>query len=546
MAYIRRVFCFLWLSAAVSSPQSPPIQFRNVAEAAGLRFVLENNPTPEKQIIETMAGGVAVFDYDGDGLTDIFFTNGASVPTLEKKESKFHNRLFRNLGGMKFKDVTAETGLAGTGYSIGASAADYDNDGRTDLFVAGVRSNHLYHNLGNGRFEEVTAKAGIKSDLWSIAGGWLDYDNDGRLDLFVVNYLDWIPDKAPFCGDSVKNVRAYCHPKHFRGLPNTLYRNRGDGTFEDVSESAGIAHHVGKGMSIALADYDQDGFTDVFVTNDKIPNFLFHNLGNGKFEEVALESGVAMADHARPISAMGADFRDYDNDGLPDIVVAALAGEWFPLFRNLGRGRFRDWTDRSSLSRLSIDRSGWSPLLYDFNNDGRKDLFVSGAHVVDNVEYFEPTKYKVPNCIFLNAGNGSFRDVSGEAGPDFQTPRAHRGAAVADFDSDGRLDVVVAVLGGMAELWENTGSSGGSWLVLRLNGARSNKDGIGASVRIGTQHNHVTVNGGYASSSNFGVHFGLGSVAKAAGVEIRWPSGVKQVLVEVPANQVLQVSEPPD
>jgi hypothetical protein len=227
-------------------------------------------------------------------------------------------------------------------------------------------------------------------------------------------------------------------------------------------------------------------------------------------------------------------------------VVAALAGEWFPLFRNLGRGRFRDWTERSSLSGLSIDRSGWSPLLYDFDNDGSKDLFVSGAHVVDNVEYFEPAKYKVPNCVFLNTGDGSFRDVSGEVGPDFQTPRAHRGAAVADFNNDGRLDVVVAVLGEPAELWENTGSSRGSWLVLRLHGVRSNKDAIGASVRIGTQHNHVTVNGGYVSSSNFGVHFGLNGAAKATGVEIRWPSGVKQVLVEVPANQVLQVTEPPD
>ena len=307
------------LSQPVSSrPVSPlaPIRFRNVAASAGVDFVLENNPTAEKHLIETMPGGIAVFDYDGDGLPDIFFTNGARVPALEKNAPKFHNRLFRNLGGMKFKDVTLEAGLAGVGYSIGAAAADYDNDGHVDLFVAGVRSNHLYRNLGKGKFADVTAKAGISSAVWSITGGWFDYDNDGLLDLFVVNYVKWSPEIAPFCGDPVRKLRAYCHPRFFDGLANTLYHNRGDGTFEDVSEKSGIASQIGKGMSVAFADYDGDGLTDAYVTNDKLPNFLFHNLGNGKFAEVALEAGAALPDSGRNISGMGVDFRDGGEEDL--------------------------------------------------------------------------------------------------------------------------------------------------------------------------------------------------------------------------------------
>src|SRR5882672_2959063 len=327
LAMIPLFLAGVLLQLSKSAAPVPPIRFRNVAADSGIDFVLENSPTAEKQIVETMPGGVAVFDYDGDGLPDIFFANGADVPSLEKNVPKYRNRLFRNLGGMKFKDVTEEAGLAGAGYSIGAAAADFDNDGHVDLFVAGVRSNHLYRNLGNGKFADVTAKAGIGSAEWSITGGWFDYDNDGLLDLFVVNYVKWSPEIAPFCGDPVRKLRAYCHPRFFDGLANRLYHNRGDGTFEDVSEKSGIASQIGKGMSVAFADYDGDGLTDVFVTNDKLPNFLFHNLGNGKFAEVALEIGAALPDSGRNISGMGVDFRDYDNDGLPDIAFTALAGE---------------------------------------------------------------------------------------------------------------------------------------------------------------------------------------------------------------------------
>jgi len=542
---MRRVLCvagsivaaLVCFTRGQGQAPAPAITFRNVAEQAGIDFVLQNGATPEKHIIETMPGGVVAFDYDGDGLVDLFFTNGASVPGFEQK---FRNRLYRNLGGMRFKDVTEEAGLAGVGYSMGAAAADYDNDGHPDLFVAGVGSNHLYHNLGNGKFEDVTAKAGIRSDPWSITGGWFDFDNDGKLDLFVVNYLKWSPANAPFCGDPPR-IRAYCHPRFFDGLPNRLYRNRGDGTFEDVTESSGIGAYVGKGMSIAFADYDGDGRMDVFVTNDKIPNFLFHNLGNGKFEEVALEAGVGLPDTGHAGSSMGADFRDYDNDGRPDVVFAALAGELFPLFRNEGKGAFTDASHRSRLGPLSARRSGWSPGLVDFDNDGWKDLFVSGAHVNDTVEQFEAATYKCPNAVFLNR-SGVFEDASIGAGADFQIPRVHRGSAFADFNGDGKIDVAVSVIGERAELWENTSASGNNWLTVKLKGVKSNRDGIGASVHVGQQWNEMTSNQGYASSSLAGVHFGLGRAA-AVDVEILWPSGVRQTLRNVSVNRVLQVTE---
>jgi hypothetical protein len=520
-----------------------PIRFRNVVESAGVRFVLENHPTSEKHLIESMAGGVAAFDYNGDGLTDIFFTNGASIPSLHKDSPKYFNRLFRNEGGMRFRDVTEEAGVAGSGYSIGAAAGDYDNDGHVDLFVPGVFRNTLYHNRGDGHFDDVTEKAGIKSDKWAVAAGWLDYNNDGLLDLFVVNYASWSPSYNRFCGDPSRNLRVYCHPKYFEGLTNTLYRNRGDGTFEDVSERAGITQHPGRGMSLAFADYDNDGFMDIFVTNDNQENFLFHNRGDGTFEEVGVMAGVALLNGGKPVSSMGTDFRDYDNDGLPDISVVDLANETFPLFHNLGGGLFEDATYPTRLSVLTIGRSGWSTGFFDLNNDGWKDLFTTCSHVDDNVEMFQATRYKQSNSIFANLG-GTFQDVSAQAGEDFQVPRAHRGSAFADFNNDGKIDVVVASLQDRAELWENVSPDPNNWIILKLTGTKSNRDGIGARVRIGDQYNHMTSACGYASSSHFGVHFGLGKREKIPNLEIKWPSGIVQILKDVKNNQILQVREP--
>ena len=529
---------------ARKAEQLDPIRFQNVARPAGLNFVVENCPTPEKHLIETMTGGVAAFDYNGDGLADIFFANGAALPSLEKNSPKYWNRLFRNEGGMRFKDVTEEAGVVGAGYSMGAAAGDYDNDGHVDLFVAGVNRNILYHNLGNGRFEDVTEKAGIKSDKWAVAAGWFDYNNDGLLDLLVVNYAKWSISENRFCGDATRHFRVYCHPMYFEGLTNTLYRNRGDGTFEDVSEKSGLSKHQGRGMSAAFADYDGDGLLDIFVTNDNQPNFLFHNRGNGTFEETGLAAGVALLNSGQPVSSMGVDFRDYDNDALPDIFVTDLNQETFPLFHNLGHGMFEDATFTSRLSALSAARAGWGNGIFDFNNDGWKDQLTANAHADDNVEQFSAAHYRQPNSIFANLGDGTFWDVSKDAGPDFQAARAHRGCAFADFDNDGRIDVVVSCLGEPAELWRNVSPGTNNWITLKLVGTRSNRDGIGAQVRIGKQWNHMTSSVGYASSSHFGVHFGLGKMAKIDEVEIRWPGGIVQTLRDVAPNQRLEVREP--
>jgi hypothetical protein len=520
-----------------------PIRFRDVA-ANGLNFILEHHPTPEKHIIEMMPGGVAAFDYNGDGRPDIYFTNGASIPSLEKDSPKYFNRLFRNDGGMRFTDVTEAAGVRGEGYSMGTAVADFDNDGDVDIFVAGVFHNTLFQNNGDGTFRNVTRQAGIKSDQWSVAAGWFDYDNDGRLDLFVVNYAKWWVGFNRYCGDRDRNLRVYCHPKYYDPVPNTLYRNRGDGTFEDVSEKAGILDHAGRGMSVAFADYDGDGRIDAFVSNDNLPNFLFRNRGDGAFEEAGLSTGAALLVHGKPVASMGVDFRDYDNDGLPDITVTALTGETFPMFRNEGSGFFRDATHSSRMAVLSAARSGWSNGLFDFNNDGWKDLFTANSHVNDIVHLFEPTQFKQPNSIFSNLGDGTFQDVSPEAGESFQQARAHRGSAFADFNSDGKMDIVVTALGEPAELWQNVSPSRNHWLILKLVGSQSNRDGIGARVQVGSQYNLMTTSVGYASSSYHGVHFGLGRAASAATIEIKWPSGKKQRLTGVKPNQVLEVREP--
>jgi hypothetical protein len=518
-----------------------PIRFENVTAGSGLEFVLEQHATPDKHMVETMAGGLAVFDYDADGRPDVFFSNGASLPSLEKSSPAQWNRLFHNDGGFKFTDVTEKAGVRGLGYTTGAAVGDYDNDGRPDLFVAGVQRNQLLRNAGDGTFTDVTKAAGIKDYVWSVAAGWLDYDNDGWLDLFVVNYVDWTPETNKYCGDRARDLRVYCHPKHYRGLANALFRNRGDGTFEDVSEKSGLGAAVGKGMSVSFADYDADGLTDVFVTNDGIPDFLFHNTKRGTFEEVALLAGVSVPAHGRPVSSMGTDFRDVDNDGWPDIVLTALTGETFPLFKNEGGAFFRDATYGMGLGKETVRMSGWAAALVDLDNDGLKDLVTANSHANDRIEEFEATTYRQPNGLFRNLG-GTFADVAAGAGPDFSLARANRGLGIGDFDGDGRLDLVLTVLGDRAQLLRNV-SPEKHWLTVRLEGRASTRDGIGAKIRVGAQSDHMTTAVGYASSSDFGVHFGLGDAAEAPRVEIEWPSGARQTLERVKADQVVRVVE---
>jgi enediyne biosynthesis protein E4 len=527
-----------------SGAAAPRVSLRDVAARAGLRFVYDQSPTPEKHYIESAPGGLAVFDYNGDGRPDVFFANGASSPGLEKRGPAHWNRLFRNDGDLHFTDVTEQAGVRGVGYAMGAAAADYDNDGHVDLFVAGVRDNQLLRNTGDGRFEDVTRRAGIAGDVWSVAGAWLDYDSDGRLDLWVVTYVQWSADRNPFCGDQSRGFRSYCHPSFYKGLPNRLYRNRGDGTFEDVSARAGLSPHVGKGMSAAIADVDADGRPDVFVTNDTLPNFLFRNTGAGAFEEIGLLAGVSVPAHGRALSGMGVDAQDYDNDGAVDLHLTALTGETFPLFHNDGRGTFTETTLATGLAPLTVKRGGWCTVFADFDNDGWKDLFTANSHANDRIGELEATGWRQANALFVNDGGRRFVDASADAG--LATAAAvHRGCGVADFDADGRLDIVVLALGSPAELWRNETAAPRHWIGVRLIGSRSNRDGIGARVTVDGQMRMMTTSIGYASSSYAPLHFGLGARDAVARLEVQWPSGAKQVLERVKADRIVDVREAP-
>ena len=526
---------------SLAGQSAAQIQVRDVAEEAGLHFVLESLPTAEKRMIEAVPGGVAAFDADADGRIDIYFTNGADAVSIEKQGKRHWNRLFRNLGDMRFADVTERAGVAGHGYSMGVAAADYDNDGDSDLFVAGVRANILFRNQGDGTFSDVSVESGISSADWSVAAGWFDYDRDGLLDLFVVNYLEWAPEAERFCGDRDRGLRIYCSPTYFKGLPNTLYRNLGDGTFEDVSLDSGIAGHVGKGMSVAFGDFDLDGWVDAFVANDTEADFLFRNRGDGTFEEMGLLAGVGLASDGTPTSSMGVDFADYDNDGLPDIHVTALNRQTFPLFRNAGDGLFEDATALSGLHALTVSRSGWANAFVDFDNDGLRDLFVATSHVNDLAEDFENAAYLQSNAVFRNAGEGSFEDVSDYAA-DFR-PAAHRGAAFADFDADGRVDVVVSAIGSPAELWRNETATANRWLQVRLIGTGSNADGLGALVRAGDQVAMASSAVGYASSSLTALHFGLGREPDLREIRVTWPDGRAQTVPLDGLDRLVTVTE---
>ncbi|HTC42398.1 MAG TPA: CRTAC1 family protein [Candidatus Acidoferrales bacterium] len=535
-----------------SSPAGP-IRFEEIAEKAGLHYVTATGNTENKNQPQTMVAGIALFDYDGDGYLDVYLVGGAVIPSLEKETPVYWNRLFHNNRDGTFTDVTEKAGLAGIGYGSGVAVGDYDNDGWPDLFVANVTSNQLFHNNGDGTFTDVTAKAGVGGaklngkKMWSVGAGWFDYNNDGLLDLFVVNYCVWEVNKDPYCRVK-EGVRGFCHPKYYAPTHNTLYRNNGDGTFTDVSEETGISKQFGKGMSVTFADYDGDGYLDAFVANDTTQNFLFHNLKGKKFEEVALDAGVGYAPDGIARSGMGADFRDVNNDGLPDIWHTAVEHEEFPLWINQGKGEFQDMTVASGLAKTN-DMSGWGNGIADFDNDGWKDLFVARANVMDNISIQTPSrKYPEPNTIFRNLGNGKFADVSATAGPDFQIEAAHRGVAFGDLDNDGRVDMVVSVLNGPAELFRNITDNGNHWMLLKLVGTKSNRMGIGAQIRVTTadgkkQWNEVTTAVGYACSSDPRVHFGLGKNEKISEIQILWPSGITQILKDVAADRILTIEE---
>ncbi|MEP6536450.1 MAG: CRTAC1 family protein [Bryobacteraceae bacterium] len=534
----RLLLCAAILTFAAQGPQLRPV------EPAGLDFLHRNSPTSQKYLLETMGGGVALLDYNNDGLLDIFFVNSGKLDdpmkapfNFGRSETAFWNRLFRQNKDGTFTDVTKAAGLANTpdAYGMGVAAGDYDNDGFTDLYLTAYGRNTLYHNNGNGTFTDVTAAAEVAAGGWSASAGFLDYDNDGRLDLFVTRYLNWGIDKSILCGTP---FHSYCRPDKFDGVTNLLFHNEGGGRFRDVSAAAGISSVKGKSLGVAFNDYDGDGFADIFVANDGMEQFLFHNNGHGAFEECALKAGVALSDDGKPFAGMGVAFADYDNDGRPDILVTNLALEKYALYRNEGGGHFEYASLTTGLAALTARSSGWGIGLYDFQNRGTKDAFAAQGHVLDNVEQIHSgLRYLEPPALYLG-GDGKFskaemRDLR---------PVAGRGVAFGDLNNDGYMDAVMTVLGGRPIVFMN-GGGGEHWLTIKLIGSHSNRDGAGARVRAANQWSYATSAGSYLSASDTRVHFGLGAQNKVA-VEIFWPSGRRQNLPRVAADQVLTVKEP--
>ncbi len=534
---------FTPLLLTLSSLLCASVAIFDVVTPRGFDFLHRSSPTPQKYLIETMGGGVALLDYNNDGLLDIFVVNSgrltSPMPQTEdfaRSDPRYRNRLYRQNRDGTFTDVTVSSGLSKAGqgnYGMGVAAADYDNDGFTDLYVTNYGKNILYRNNGNGTFSDVTATAGVPAGGWSASAGFVDYDNDGHLDLFVTRYLEWDPAHNKICAR-----QTYCPPIDFPATTDVLYRNRGDGTFEDVSKRSGIAAVKGRSLGVAFNDYDADGFADIFVANDGMEQFLFHNNGNGTFSEKALEAGVSLSDDGKPYAGMGVDFRDYDNDGRPDIIVTNLARQVYAVYHNDGNGSFTYRSRETGLGTLSAASSGWGMRLEDFDNDGWKDLFIAQSHVMDNVETVDPSLHYLEPPLFALNRNGRFE----RADPGTNTPIAGRGAAFGDLNNDGAIDVVLTVLNSRAKVFRNRTNSQ-HWLTLSLRGVRSNRDGFGARVEVNGQTQYANSAGSYLSASDKRVHFGLGS-ATTANVKIIWPSGIHQSLPAVAADRFLPVKEP--
>lgn len=539
-----------------AAPQGA-LTLTNVAAMAGLSFKQNNFATDKKYPFETLGGAVALFDFDNDGALDLFFLNGSPSPEHLKSDPQTWNRLYRNTGKGTFVDVTERSGLSGAGkrgYPQGVAVGDYDNDGFVDVYVTCFGDNILYRNKGDGTFTDATSKAGVAmgGQPFKASACWVDFDNDGFLDLFATRYFQWnfSENSDDYCGDKKPGYRTYCTPDVFKPLPNVLFKNNGDGAFTDISERAGLNKSLGKGMGVAIADYDNDGRMDIFVANDKTPNFLLHNDGGGVFKEVALRAGVFANENGVMVSGMGCDFKDYNNDGLPDIFYTVLVKESFTLFSNLGGGVFQDSTFPSNLGTISAPHSGWSAKFLDLDNDGWKDIIVAGSHVIDNIELYDTSAhYKEPCFFYRNLGNGKFEDLSRTMGADFQIAGAFRGLAAGDLDNDGSLEIVASRLNDTPVIFKRKGGPVGHWLLLQLRGTRSNRDAIGAKLKLTlgsgrSLYEHVTTANGIYSASDRRVHFGLGQETRIAALEITWPSGKVQRLEGLKADQVLMVTEP--
>lgn len=547
--------------AIAQTPQgsAPHGGFIDTTSKSGITFTGVASHTSHKYLLETMGSGVATFDYDNDGLLDIFFVNGAPLadPTPkgtipQKAGPQDWNRLYHQKKDGTFEDVTEKAGLKGVGYGMGVAVGDYDNDGFEDLYVTAYGGNRLYHNNGNGTFTDVTDKSGTGGfatlgQMWSTSAAWVDLDNDGKLDLVVLRYVVWDFEDV-WCGEHREGYRSYCHPDIFPAIPALVYHNDGNGHFTEVAQKIGMGS-PGKGLGIAINDFDRDGKIDVAVANDSMLEFLFHNKGDGTLEEIGLTAEIAVDGDGRTYAGMGIDFQDYDNDGLPDLVMTNLANQKYALYRNNGDGSFTYSTYVSRLASITLLHSGWGIQFLDYDNDGLKDLLVAQGHDLDTVELNYPQlHYKEPMLLARNTGKGVFIDASKDSGAVFQQPWVGRGMAVGDLDNDGRLDAVVSVNGGPAHILHNEIATTNHWLILNLVGHRSNRDGIGAEITVttahGSQYRTVSTTGSYLSSNDKRAHFGLGNDLTASSIEIRWPSGVVQKLANVGADQILKVNEP--
>ena len=538
---------------APAQPDIVPGNFIDITAKAGVHFQGRASHTTKKYLPETMGSGVAVLDYDNDGLLDIFFVNGAPLadPTPkgtipQKTGPEYWNRLYHQKKDGTFEDVTEKAGLQGIGYGMGVAAGDYDNDGYEDLYVTAYGGNRLYHNNGNGTFTDVTTQSGTGGSGWSTSAAWVDLDNDGLLDLVVLRYVQWDFEDI-YCGEHQPGHRAYCHPDVFQPISALVYHNEGKGHFTESAAKIGM-DKPGKGLGVALADFDRDGKIDIVVANDSMLEFLYRNKGNGTFEEVGLNAEVAVDGDGRTYAGMGIDFQDYNNDGLPDLVITDLANQKYALYKNNGDSSFTYDTYMSGIGGMTLLHSGWGIHFLDYDNDGLKDLLITQGHDLDTIQLnFPQLRYKEPMLLARNTGKG-FVDVSSKSGAVFQQAWVGRGMAVGDLDNDGRIDAVVTTNDGPAYVLRNETPTANHWLTLSLVGHRSNRDAIGAEINLttsaGTQLLTVSTAGSYLSSNDKRAHFGLGKDAVASKIEIHWPSGVVQTLTNVKGDRIMQVDEP--
>ena len=525
------------------------IEFRDVVPEAGIDFKHNNAGTAEKYLIETIGAGCAWLDYDGDGMLDIYFANSTGTQAYKPPQS-LRGGLYRNNGDGTFADTTEQAGVGAEGlFGMGVAPGDYDNDGDPDLLVVGYGRSILYRNKGDGTFEDVTETAGVSNTgRWGSSGAWFDYDNDGWLDLVIANYVDWSPDNNIFCGEQRPGYRAYCHPNRFQGQKPTLYRNQGDGTFEDASSRSGIAERPGNGLGVVCFDYNNDGWVDIFIANDSMENFLFLNQRDGTFRDVSFESGVAFGEHGQAEAGMGTDAGDFNGDGLMDLYVTHLDFELDRLYRNVGGGIFEDATYQGKLGYATFLFSGFGTRFIDFDNNGTKDIFVANGHILDNIKLFhQDTSYAEPKFMFQNLGNGTFENVTDQLGPDMNTPRVSRGAAVGDYDNDGDLDILISNNGETAQLLRNDGGNRNNWLGVQLIGTKSNRDAIGARLKLVSEDlvQYEQSKGGmsYQSGQDLRIYFGLGGRSTIDLLEIRWPSGFVEELKDLTPNRIVTVKE---